>query len=183
MKIFLVIKCSYSLAPPLEIYTKKMISKEKKINFIDYWRNLISNLHFHHGPTGSFTPQPQHNPFSTQQLEWPLFFCSGPSDGSCSQGKRPSPSVGLQSPMWPLCPCGIPSVTPPLLLPIQPWGLLTVPYTWLQGLCSWSSPCLGSLLQTHVGLLPLLFNLALLSSCQWGLPWPTQFKTSICTLT
>lgn len=32
-------------------------------------------------------------------------------------------------------------------------------HTWPQGLCSWTFPCLGSPRQTHVGPLPLLFNL------------------------
>lgn len=67
MKIFLVIKCSYSLTPPLEIYTKKMISKAKH----QLYRLLEKphNLHFYPVPTGSSTLLPQHNSFSTQQLE------------------------------------------------------------------------------------------------------------------
>lgn len=71
MKIYLTVKCSYSLIPPSGIYMKKMISETgKTAHLLDYCRNLVRDLSV--SILALHCPQPlipQHNLFSTQQ--WP----------------------------------------------------------------------------------------------------------------
>lgn len=151
MKIYLTVKCSYSLIPPAGIYMKKMISKTgKTAHLLDYCKNLVRDL-----PVSILAlhcPQPhtpQHNLFLTQQ--WPtlllkslhcpikvLYDLLALCGISCSSSPTFSPARGppyCSSHKW---------------TTLLPWGL-----------CSWSFLCLRALPQTLVGPLLLPFNLCL----------------------